>query len=385
MSRPLTIFLEPSDALLGLLRMKAAAESGRWPLDLSTRLRSCIDTEVQRLSQAIEAMGLCIQYLEAHGIAQTDRRPQSRFSDVDGALHLIACAVEISVDLDNLKLAIERGDDHTRENTKHLTASLRGLLWALVRSDLVNCPRLLLSGVDQPPDRALRFFDAYLSTAWAGDAPPEIALPPRDRGLSSVHPRPLEVSPAADPRTDPSGQLGDLVLPLVTPALPRIDPASVFGVSSETVGGSIEDLAAAATASTEVGLLSLGLDRTPFSLRRAAQQDSWAAHPDHETLDFDQIKIDRHAPLGDGPEGLSSATVQLSSTDILSEDARFFIVTSGLRWPCDPAALDAARARLMASTDTPADGIEGHAFAIDRLQRIDRGYDELCLLSAQSH
>ena len=368
MTRPLAMIVEPSDALMGLLRMKAAAEAGRWPLDLSMRLRGTVEAEVQRLSELVEGVGVCIQHAEAHGVARVDRRPQSRFSDVDGALHLMACAFEVNVDLDNIKLALERGDGPTREGAQHLAASIRRLLLALVRSDLLNCPRLLLSGVEQPPDRALRFYDAYLARAWEGGALPELPLPRRDRGPGSIRP-PASLAP----------EPGDVVLPLVTPAMPPVDPAA----------GSVEDLAAAATVNTEVGAVALGVDRTPYSLlsplRRTPRPDPWGDVADRETLTHEQIRIERHAPLGDLTEGLGGSTVQIRSSDILSEDARFFILTSGVTWPCDAAALDAARARLFSSIDTPPDGVDDPGTAVLRQRRLDRGYDELYLLSSRPH
>ncbi|MEZ4406942.1 MAG: hypothetical protein R3A52_10750 [Polyangiales bacterium] len=378
MSRPLAMIIEPSDALLGLLRMKAAAEAGRWPLDLSMRLRGTVEAEVQRIGELVEAVGVCIQHLEAHGVARVDRRPQSRFSDVDGALHLMACAFEVNVDLDNLKLALERGDGPTREGAQHLAASARKLLWALVRSDLLNCPRLLLSGVEQPPDRALRFFDAYLSRAWNGAGLPELPLPRRDRGPGSLRP-PASLAP----------EPGEVVLPLVTPAMPPVDPAAVFDPPLHAGGGSVEDLAAAATVNTEVGAMALGVDRTPYPLRsplrRTPRPDPWADVADRETLTQDQIRIERHAPLADLTDSLGGSTVQIRTSDILSEDARFFILASGVKWPCDQAALDAARARLFESTETPPDGVEDPSVTLSRQRRLDRGYDELYLLSSRPH
>lgn len=199
MRRALEIEIEACDALLGLLRIHAAAEVHRWPSHLSGGLSLAVDDEMERLEPIVRDLGIAYQCLEDHGVATIDRTPQSRFSDVDGAFHLVACPIVIDIDLDPLRIALDRGDQPTREGAIEVANALRTVLASLARSELLVYHKLLLAGAEQPADRALRFADAYLAAAWAGEPAPEPALPsmlPVAIGYDP-HPALSEVSPGA--------------------------------------------------------------------------------------------------------------------------------------------------------------------------------------------
>ena len=68
MSRHLAVSLEPSDAFLALLRLKAASEVGRWPAQLSGRFRASLDREFASLESAVRTLGVCYADLEERGI-----------------------------------------------------------------------------------------------------------------------------------------------------------------------------------------------------------------------------------------------------------------------------------------------------------------------------
>lgn len=177
MRRALVIEIEACDALLGLLRVHAAAEVHRWPSHLSGGLALAVDEEMERLEPIVRELGTAYQCLEDHAVALIDRTPQSRFSDVDGAFHLVACPISIDIDLDPLRIALERGDQPTRDGAVEIATALRTVVASLARSELLVYHKLVLAGAEQPSDRILRFVDAYLATAWAGVSAPEPALP----------------------------------------------------------------------------------------------------------------------------------------------------------------------------------------------------------------
>ena len=177
MRRALEIEIEACDALLGLLRVHAAAEVHRWPSHLSGALALAVDVEIERLEPIVRTLGLSYECLEAHAVATIDRTPQSRFADVDGAFHLVACPVTVRIDLDPLRMALERGDPPTRAEAARVAEALRTVVASLARSELLVYHRLVLAGVEQPAERVLRFVDAYLAGAWSGGAAPEPALP----------------------------------------------------------------------------------------------------------------------------------------------------------------------------------------------------------------
>jgi hypothetical protein len=177
MQRALVIEVEACDALLGLLRIHAAAEVHRWPSHLSGNLSLAVDEEMERLEPLVRDLGMGYECLEDHAVAIINRTPQSRFADVDGAFHLVACPVAIDIDLDPLRMALERGDEATRADAMEVAKAVRTVVASLTASELLVYQKLTLAGVEQPADRALRFIDAFLAPAWAGGAAPEPSLP----------------------------------------------------------------------------------------------------------------------------------------------------------------------------------------------------------------
>jgi hypothetical protein len=176
MKRALHMEIEPCDALLGLLRVHAAAEVNRWPAHLSGALSVAVEHEMQRLDPIVRNLGVSYECLEARAVATLDRRPLSRFSDVDGAFHLVACPIVILIDLDPLRMALDRGDAPTRDGAVQVADALRTVVASIARSELLVCHKLFLAGVEQPADRVLRFIDAFLANAWP-TAGPEPSLP----------------------------------------------------------------------------------------------------------------------------------------------------------------------------------------------------------------
>jgi hypothetical protein len=177
MRRALEIEIEACDALLGLLRVHAAAEVHRWPSHLSGGLALAVDDEMERLEPIVRELGVSYQCLEDHAVATIDRTPQSRFSDVDGAFHLVACPITIDIDLDPLRIALDRGDRPTRDGAIEVANALRTVVASLARSELLVYHKLLLAGAEQSADRVLRFVDAFLAEAWTAAPAPEPALP----------------------------------------------------------------------------------------------------------------------------------------------------------------------------------------------------------------
>ncbi len=199
MRRSLELDLEACDALLGLLRLHAASEVHRWPAHLSGVLVSAVADEMDRIEETVRTLGMAYEHLESHGVATLDRTPQSRFSDVDEAFHLVACPVALALDLDALRVALDRGDADTRDEAVRLSHALRTVIASVAESELLVCRRLLLAGAEQPPDRVLRFVDAYLASAWPVGAKPQASLPsmlPVALGYE-VHPSLTDVSTSA--------------------------------------------------------------------------------------------------------------------------------------------------------------------------------------------
>ena len=76
-------------------------------------------------------------------------------------------------------------------------------------------------------------------------------------------------------------------------------------------------------------------------------------------------------------DGTSLPTLQLKISDVLSEDAQWFLAQSGARWPCEASELDSAH-RLLAERlrrDSPR-GVDA-AMTAHWVDRLSRGYDEL--------
>ena len=218
MRRSLELDLEACDALLGLLRLHAASEVHRWPAHLSGVLMSAVADEMDRVEATVRTLGMAYEHLESRGVATLDRTPQSRFSDVDKAFHLVACPVALDLDLDALRVALERGDAETREEAVRLSHALRTVIASVAESELLVCRRLLLAGAEQPTDRVLRFVDAYLASAWPVGSKPQASLPsmlPVALGYE-VHPSLTDVSTSAHASGDSTavfrldGELEDL-------------------------------------------------------------------------------------------------------------------------------------------------------------------------------
>jgi hypothetical protein len=200
MRRALEIDIEACDALLGLLRIHAAAEVQRWPSHLSGGLALAVDEEMERLEPVVRDLGMGYECLENHAVATINRTPQSRFSDVDGAFHLVACPVSINVDLDPLRMALERGDQATRDEATKVAGALRTVVASLARSELLVCHKLCLAGAEQPAERVLRFVDSYLASAWVNTSAPEPALPSMLPVAVAYDPHPSLAAPAVPGR-----------------------------------------------------------------------------------------------------------------------------------------------------------------------------------------
>ncbi len=344
MARTLHLSLEPSDVLQALLRLRASSEAGRWPRNVSSRFKTAMAREFERLEPVVRAVGLCYAELEERNVAELDRRPQSRFSDVDGALHLAACNLEMRVDLDHLRVALERGDATVRETAAQLATSLRLVLWYTVHTDLFVAAQVLLAGVDVGPERTLRFVDGYLARAWNHNAPPE---PPPLGDTSSG-----EYAPAAAP-SERNGV-----------ELPFVESTAVFKPLVETSPGEGPLLTSLVDEHTMPAafLRSERLADFHAPLADGGAMPEFTPRPS-ERLDHDQYTL---------PGRLSP----VNGIDVLPADARFFLDESGIRWPCTARQLDDARVELrrrVAPGDHPRQGIEARAW----VDRVERGFDEL--------
>ncbi len=191
MRRALEMEIEACDALLGLLRVHAAAEAHRWPSHLSGTIAIAIDDEIERLDPIVSELGMSYECLEAHAVARIDRRPRSRFSDVAAAFRLVACPISIDIDLDPLRVALERGDRPTRDGAIDVANALRRVVASLARSELLVYHKLILAGVEQPADRVLRFIDTHLADAWPRSSGPDPALPSMPGGAIGYESHPL--------------------------------------------------------------------------------------------------------------------------------------------------------------------------------------------------
>jgi hypothetical protein len=356
MSRHLAMSLEPSDAFLALLRLKAASEVGRWPAQLSGRFRASLDREFASLESAVRTLGVCYADLEERGIATVDRAAHSRFGDIDSAIHLGACPIAVSVDLDHLKVALERGDRGTRASMASLASSLRMALWYAVRTDLLVCTQLQRSGEDLTPDAALRFVDAYLSAAWAGGDAPQPPLPSPELG-------------AAGGMHTPSPPASDS-LP------PHQESTAVFKL--ESLGSLDPELFAEPPSMGPGSMATLEMDRLSLSATEIAQMG--IARPAPSPLPR-PASLAPPPPPGAGGfvdlDGGALPTLQLKLTDVLSEDAQFFLAQSGARWPCDESELDSAHRQLTERILRESPRGVDPAKASRWVDKLSRGYDEL--------
>ena len=347
MARMLSLAIEPSDVLLGLLRLRASSESGRWPRGVSARFRAASEREFVRLEPCVRAIGVCYASLEERSVAELDRRPQSRFADVDGALHLAACSIEIGVDLDHLRMAVDRGDPEVHDSAASLADALRSVLWYAVHSDLLVCPLAHLGGADVGPDRALVFVDAYLSGAWPNARPPDPPLPNEPHGADSAR-----APPALDDRAP----------------LPFTESTAVFKQSPsqgapglhdqpplEIVGDELTAPADVLGADGRAHLAAAYLDALD-----ALDADDAYSRSMHPRLHGDQYTIPGRA-----------------LPDVLPPDALFFLDESGAPWPCNARQLSAARAMLIVRTPAPGADARQSAAARAWIERVERGFAEL--------
>lgn len=360
--------LEPSDAFLALLRMKAASEAGRWPAQLSGRFRGHVEREFAALESTVRTLGVCYAALEDRGIATVDRAPHSRFGDIDSAIHLGACPIEVSVDMDHLKVALERGDRNTRENMATLASSLRMALWYAVRTDLLVCNHLQRSGEELTPDAALRFVDAYLVAAWSGSEPPQPPLPSDELGEELA----------------PSGGLHTPAPPGSEALLPNQDSTAVFRV--ESLGELDPGLFADARNPSEAAQTTLEMERLSLStqelqLMGMPRPSGAPPPPGGAPLGATQRMPSLPAP----PQSLASfaeidgtvlPTLQLKISDVLSDDAQFFLAQTGAQWPCDAVELESAHQLLSERIRRDLPRIDPTT-ANQWVSRLTRGYDEL--------
>jgi hypothetical protein len=324
MTRPLAFTLEPSDALLGLLRLRATVDAARWPRDLTARLRDAVDRDFARIEPAVRTLGVCYLELEGHGVATLDRRRQSRFNDIDSAIHLAACAVEVCVDLDLVRLATSRGDDLVRERATTLAFTLRHTLWYAAHTDLLVCPRARIGGADATPERALDFAEQYFELA-VDVSPP---MPPREHAARESSPPPETL------------RGGD--------TLPRNERTDVF-VPSRSVQDAIVSLGDAHRS------FEVGDERTHPARTLSAETHAQLFAVAHETTHPSSETLERE----------------------LSDDARYFLRISGTPWPCDDQRLRAARTALLVGTPVPNGASSDRESTRAWLDRIERGFREL--------
>lgn len=373
MSRHFAVSLEPSDAFLALLRMKAASEASRWPPQLSQRFRAAVDREFSNVESVIRTLGVCYADLEDRGIAGVDRAAHSRFGDIDAAIHLGACPIHIDVDLDNIKVALERGDRLTRTHMASLATSLRMVLWYAGRTDLLVCVRLQRSGEDLTPDAALRFVDGYLAAAWPGADPPQPSLPSPEPGVE----RPpsgaiLTPSPPASSERLPHQESTEVFR---VEALGQLDPelfADPTDLSPSTRATMEMDSLALTTA--EIQALGLGRISSPAPPPPPPpQRATTPPTPRQRRPSAPPPPMPRVDPsFIDDPTSLP--TLHMKISDVLSEDAQLFLAQTGARWPCEAAELDDAHRTLAERIRRER---TDEAVAAQWIDRLSRGYDEL--------
>ncbi len=388
MPRVLAFAIEPADAFVGVLRMKAVAEAGRWPPELSRAFRGSIDAEFRRMEDIVRTVGLCYADLEESGVAEVNRSPQSRFDDIDGALHLCACAVSVALDLDHLRMAADHGDRVARDSAVGLASSLRSVLWYLVRTELFVCTRMALGGRDLPPERVLEFVDAYLAAAWR-EVP--ISDPPapegeREGGTRTGTVEHQEPTPGgrtvdfasntavfapderdSEPPTRPPPS-PDVTAPILSPFAALSEDARFFLFQADIREKDWPVHRATLLAARRTVLRRLHPDTAgPHAEGMYGAAERGAA----EVL---QLLAAQEAAAGPG-EGRSDAgaTVQIRASDLLTEEARYFLDQAGMAWPGDAPKLDAARGALAeVAAGDPA-----------RTARLERGYEDLCRMLAR--
>lgn len=341
MTRSLELLLEPADAFSAMLRLKAALEAGRCPPELSMPFRAATEAEFAHLEPAVRTLGVCLAQLEECGIAALDRSALSRFADINNALHLVALPAAVTVDIDAVRMALDRGDPSTQAQAATVATAVRALLWYAAHTDLLVCTQVVLASAEVPPDRALRFVDAHWAGAWSPGHPP-LPPDPRRARTPSVHP-PLDPRASVTPAAP---------LPLVKPIAPSGPGESTAVMRSPLPERVAEPDAAAA-------MEYLGREHTAPSVGV-------------EQL-LDTLPTGRRAALAQ--EVSSGATMQMQATDILGDDARLFLTASGAPWPCDLDTLEQAH-RALGGPGRAGAGLPASERAVLR-PRLERGYAEL--------
>lgn len=408
MPRMLALALEPSDALVGLLRLKAVIEANRWPREISQNFRTAIEREFIRVEETVRTVGLCYADLEESGVAQINRSPQSRFDDIDGALHLCACPTQIALDLEHLRVAFDRGDGPARESASGLVHSLRTILWYLVRTDMFVCTRLSLNDRDATPERASEFVDSYLGEAVAQNlAPPDPPAPMLDPAVGS------RTADMGTPElfsfsNTPAGGENTAVFSQEQ-IMEELEPSDLEEVDHEAARAPVATAApepqapAAPPPAAGSPFAALSEDARFFLFQADIREKDWPVnratllaarravlrrlHPDnagahsadlYNAADRGSAELLRTLSAIEPPSPsvpdlslVAAETMQIQVTDVLSDDARFFLAQSRMSWPCDLQQLQTAREALAA-----------RGTAAPWMARIDRGYEELRKLVA---
>jgi hypothetical protein len=232
-----------------------------------------------------------------------------------------------------------------------------------VRTDLLLCTQLQRSGEDITPDAALRFVDGYLVSAWKGGDPPVPPVPSPE--IASM---PVTVGAFHTP------------MPLMSDgSLPMQESTAVF--NAENLGAFEPDYLHAETGISQGALTTTEMDRLSYSpaeleryaALRSGGMEMESAHPTPRPFAL-RTRRSAAVPSLATMDPTAMPTLSTSMSNLLSEDAQFFLAQSGARWPCEPAELDNAHAtlseRLRAASPTDAARAEW-------LHRVERGYDEL--------
>jgi len=354
MARSLELNVEPADAFSALLRLKASIEADRCPPEISPRFRQSVEAEFAHLEDAVRTLGVCLVQLEEHGLATLDRAALSRFADINNALHLVALPASVAVDLDVVRMALDRGDPDTQAQATAVATAVRALLWYAAHTDLLVCTQLVLASAEVPPDRALRYVDTQWVAAWAPGPAPEPPDPRRARS-SSHH-------AALDPRAS------------VTPAapLPLVRPVGVASLGAESTAVMRSPLSEIPEAIGRDSQTTAPIPADSVSyLGREHTAPAVGIHPViHEIATARRAAIDLGVSAG--------ATLQMSATEILSDDARLFLSATGASWPCEVGALEKAHKALRVR------GPQGVSIPTEQLEvllpRLEKGYAELRVL-----
>jgi hypothetical protein len=333
MARSLSFHLEASDVLFSILRLHACDEAQRWPRDVSAVFRKEIQQEFVRLEPCVRTLGVCYAELEKQHVAELSRRSNSRFTDIDSALHLAGCSIEVAANLEAIRVGLQRADVASAEGMAGLASALRTVLWYAVHTDLLVCPRARIDDGELSPERMLSYVDAYLAEAWGRRAP---ATPPMPKRTSSQHRAVSVLQPAID------GQQQS-VFPLIQDAPTETDPTPGDGVR--------EFLLSLPDESTAPGFSSQDARAYAQALTRDVTIPSQAP-----TLFSEQTPHAIH---------------------VLSDDAMFFLEASGASWPCTEAALRSAHDALVRRLPVSQDEFKSHATIRHWLDRVERGFNDL--------